>query len=231
MAAADPMRPLQRMSIALALTSLLCACGLAPPPSAGSRTDPPQVWTGLSCTSATREKDRILVSSTRHGPKTTCVDRGAAHIDYRKDALRIVPDAVGVTALELRCTSPQQASAFFQSEQDQLAILVAGDDAIALYRVGPPTMGCGWHSASDLQQTIAQCAIIAEAWSVPGERCSTLCDQDNADTNGICIATRALPEGHQGTALPPAASDHLQIRASHHQPLYDVSSNCTCTPA
>jgi hypothetical protein len=96
-------------------------------------------------------------------------------------------------ALELRCTSPQQASAFFQSEQDQLAILVAGDHAVALYRAGPPTMGCGWHSASDLQQAIAQCAIIAEAWSVPGERCSTLCDQDNADTNGICIANTRTP--------------------------------------
>lgn len=194
MAATDPMRPLRRMPIAIALTSLLCACGLTTPPSAASRADPPQVWTALSCTSATQEKDRILVSSTRHGPKTTCVDRGAAHIDYRKGALRIVPYAVGVTALVLRCTSPQQASAFFQGEQGQLAILVAGDDAIALYRVGPPTMGCGWHSANDLQQAIAQCAIIADAWSVPSKHCSTPCDQTgNAHTSGICIANKRTP--------------------------------------
>ncbi|MBB4128563.1 hypothetical protein GGR77_003893 [Xanthomonas translucens] len=129
------------------------------------------------------------MSSIPHGAKTTCVDRGALHIDYQKGALRILPYRAGITALELRCISQQQANSFFRQAQDRLAILVAGDNAIATYRVGPPTMECGWHSASDLPQAVAQCERIAGAWSVPSKRCSTPCDQtSDANIGSICVA-------------------------------------------
>jgi len=183
------MRSQWQVSIAIVLLSALCACGSPTPPLPASGTDQARVWTGLSCSSETREEDRLLVSSIPHGEKTTCVDRGAVHIDYRKDALRILPYRAGITALELRCVSQQQANSFFREAQDQLAILVAGDNAIATYHVEPPTMGCGWHGASDLLQAVAQCERIADAWSMPSKRCSTLCDQTrDANTSSICVA-------------------------------------------
>jgi len=183
------MRSQWQVSIAIVLLSALCACGSSTPPLQVSGTDKARVWTGLSCSSATREEDRLLVSSTPHGAKTTCVDRGAAHIDYRKDTLRILPYRAGITALQLRCVSKQQANSFFREAQDRLAILVAGENAIATYRVGPPTMGCGWHGASDLLQAVAQCERIADAWSMPSKRCSTLCDQTrDANASSICVA-------------------------------------------
>jgi len=89
----------------------------------------------------------------------------------------------------MRCVSQQQANSFFRQAQDQLAILVAGDNAIATYRVRPPTMGCGWHGANDLLQAGEQCERIAEVWSVPSKRCWTLYDQtSDTDTSDICIA-------------------------------------------
>jgi hypothetical protein len=100
----------RQVAIATALVSALCAT----PPLPASGTDQPRVWTGLSCSSATREEDRLLVSSIPHGEKTTCVDRGAVHIDYRKDALGILPYRAGITALKNALRVPA-TSQFFLS--------------------------------------------------------------------------------------------------------------------
>ncbi|MET0547722.1 MAG: hypothetical protein ABW002_00430 [Xanthomonas sp.] len=181
------------MAAAAIWTSMLCGCGPAGSPSHTSRSDPPQVWIGMPCSATTRDQDRRLVAAPAEN-SSVCVDRGAARLDYRQDALRIIVYRDDIAALLLQCASPQQAATFFRENQGQRAVLVAGDIAISEPRVSLPTMGCGWQSASDLHDAITQCECIASAWSRPAQRCWTLCNQaENAGNDGICIAHKRTP--------------------------------------
>ncbi|MBO9873001.1 MULTISPECIES: hypothetical protein [Xanthomonas] len=186
-------RGLPRMAAAAIWTSLLGGCGAAGSPSHTSRSEPPPVWIGMPCSATTRGQDRQLVASPADTARI-CVDRGAARLDYRPDALRIIVYRNEVAALLMQCAAPQQAAAFFRENQGKRAILVVGDTAISEPHVSLPMMGCGWQSASDLQDAITQCERIATAWSRPTQRCWTLCDQaENAGNDGICIAHKRTP--------------------------------------
>ncbi|MEL4892179.1 hypothetical protein PQU63_18995 [Xanthomonas protegens] len=174
-------------------TSLLGGCGAAGSPSHPSRSEPPPVWIGMPCSATTRQQDRRLLASPADNSKI-CVDRGAARLDYRPDALRIVVYRNEVAAVLLQCASAQQAATFFRENQGKRAILVVGDTAISEPHVSLPMMGCGWQSASDLQDAITQCERIATAWSRPAQRCWSVCDQaENAGNDGICIAHKRTP--------------------------------------
>lgn len=147
----------------------------------------------MPCSATTRQQDRHLLASPADNSKI-CVDRGAARLNYRPDALRIIIYRNEVAAVLLQCASAQQAAMFFRENQGKRAILVVGDTAISKPHVSLPTMGCGWLSASDLQDAITQCERIATAWSRPAQRCWSLCNQsENAGSDGICIAHKRTP--------------------------------------
>ncbi|MDQ1091032.1 hypothetical protein QE400_000445 [Xanthomonas sacchari] len=187
------MRGLRRTATAAICTGLLCGCGAAESPSHSKRSDPLEVWIGMPCSATTRKQDRQLLASPA-GSSRICVDRGAARLDYRQGALRIIAYRDGFAALLLQCASPQQAATFFRENQGQRAIMVAGDFVIGEPRVSLPTMGCGWQSVSELKEAIAQCERIAAAWSRPAQRCWTLCNQaENAGSDGICITRKSTP--------------------------------------
>ncbi|MBO9881053.1 hypothetical protein [Xanthomonas sp. D-109] len=181
------------MAAAAICIGLLGGCGAAGSPSHPSRSEPPRVWIGMPCSATTQQQDRHLLVSPADDARI-CVDSGAARLDYRPDALRIIVYRNEVAAVLLQCASAQQAATFFRENQGKRAILVVGDIAINEPHVSLPTMGCGWLSASDLQDAITQCERIASAWSRPAQRCWTLCDQaGNAGNDGICIARKRTP--------------------------------------
>lgn len=80
----------------------------------------------MPCSATTRQQDRRLLASPADNARI-CVDRGAARLDYRPDALRIVVYRNEVAAVLLQCASAQQAATFFRENQGKRAILVVGD--------------------------------------------------------------------------------------------------------